>query len=173
MSRNRTHMIYPAAHEFNSMAPSRQMAAIGAKGEFCDAVGNSFLKKIGTVDGYASKVYQNSWDRFNQREIAGLEMPDEKKRRNIETAATQNTAAPAVVGRAVAPAPSIPSFSHIHLPGEEIDDVKIYDTCDEIRRKINEHLKTPDSKSLAGFRAKKGPRAGKTGSVLFAGAEGN
>ncbi|RYP56254.1 hypothetical protein DL771_012041 [Monosporascus sp. 5C6A] len=33
--------------------------------------------------------------------------------------------------------------SHIPLSGEKIDDVKTYDTCDEIRRKVNEHLKTP------------------------------
>ncbi|RYP43148.1 hypothetical protein DL770_011828 [Monosporascus sp. CRB-9-2] len=110
------------------------------KGEFRDATGNSygalnsFLKKIGTTDGYTSDVCQDSWDWFKQREVAGLKMPDVKKRQKIEAAATQNTAAAA---------------PH-HLPGEEIGDVKVYDTCDEIRRKLNEHLKTP-SRTQAQF----------------------
>ncbi|KAK5658889.1 hypothetical protein OQA88_1703 [Cercophora sp. LCS_1] len=34
-------------------------------------------------------------------------------------------------------------ISDIHLEGEETDTVPIYDTCDEIRRKINAHLQKP------------------------------
>ncbi|RYP48325.1 hypothetical protein DL768_005781 [Monosporascus sp. mg162] len=118
-------------------------------------------------------------------------MPVVKKTRKIEAAATQITAAPALMGRAVAPPPSASSFSHNHLPAKEIDDVKVYDTCDEICRKVNERLKMPvvaqvrfcrdlyaqlrmpktngiQSMLLADFRTKKGPRAGNTTSVFHA-----
>lgn len=30
----------------------------------------------------------------------------------------------------------------VHLPGEENDQVPIFDTCDEVRRKINAHLRS-------------------------------
>ncbi|RYP32018.1 hypothetical protein DL767_005463 [Monosporascus sp. MG133] len=141
--------------------------SIMKKGEFCDAIGNSYgalnsiLKMIGTVDGCTSEVYQN---------LHGIsKLPPLKIQQPLP-----------LRGRAVAPPPSASSFSHIHLPGEEIDDVMIYDTCDEIGGKINEHLKTSgvtqaqfcrdlyaqlrmpktsgtQPKLLADFRAKKAP----------------
>jgi hypothetical protein len=39
--------------------------------------------------------------------------------------------------------PAAVDLSDIELPGEEDDEVPIYDSCDEIRKKINAHLKKP------------------------------
>ena len=36
---------------------------------------------------------------------------------------------------------SAADVADIHLPGEEEEEVPVYDTCDDIRRKITEHLK--------------------------------
>ena len=81
----------------------------------------------------------------------------------------------------------------ISLPGDAEGTVEIYDSCDEIRRKINAHLKSsitktqflrdivrvayPDShtstniqsKQLSDFLTKKGATAGSTSKVFYAG----
>ncbi|XDG01368.1 hypothetical protein ABKA04_000983 [Annulohypoxylon sp. FPYF3050] len=38
--------------------------------------------------------------------------------------------------------PEVVDFRTIHLPGEETEEVPVYDTCDEIRNKITKHLET-------------------------------
>ncbi|KAL7621079.1 hypothetical protein AAE478_008391 [Parahypoxylon ruwenzoriense] len=93
--------------------------------------------------------------------------------------------------RSTTTTPSLPDISQIQLELEETDEVEVYDTCDEIRRKISAHLRQPgvtqaqfcrdlyaqlreprcagiQSKQLADFRRKKGPRAGSTSSVFYA-----
>ncbi|KAI2777903.1 hypothetical protein F4815DRAFT_276709 [Daldinia loculata] len=168
------------------------------KGEFCDAIGsnfrslNLFLSKRGSMDGAGSSVYTSAWQWFKQREIASLKMPDVKKRQKTEAAA----AAAAAVGsssasKATVPPVSVTDISNISLPGEETDSVPVYDTCDEVRKKINAHLKTPgltaaqfcrdiyaqlrqpkgkcfQSKQLADFRGKKGANSGCTSPVFYA-----
>ncbi|KAF3047923.1 hypothetical protein E8E11_005999 [Didymella keratinophila] len=44
---------------------------------------------------------------------------------------------------AAAEAQVAPVLAAIELPGESDNKVEIYDTCDEIRRKISAHLKKP------------------------------
>lgn len=105
------------------------------KGEFCNTIGcsptavNRFLEKTGYDEGYSSDVYGAAWACFKQRELAGLSMP-------AVTAASQKkgkTAAARVAGA---------ELNNIHLDGEELDSVPVFDTCDVIRRKITAHLKT-------------------------------
>jgi hypothetical protein len=86
------------------------------------------------------------------------------------------------------------SIDEIYLEGEETDEVPIYDSCDEVRRKIEEHLRTspklsatqfcrdlaaqlfaPENEGrniswgqLASFRKLKGPRAGAKSIVFYA-----
>ncbi|KAK5720432.1 hypothetical protein LTR17_014989 [Elasticomyces elasticus] len=78
-------------------------------------------------------------------------------------------------------------LSSIHLDGEEEEQVEIYDTCDDVRKKINDHLKnttraafgrelaellpndTVTSHQLARFLAFKGPRAGGHSPAYYAG----
>ena len=81
----------------------------------------------------------------------------------------------------------------VYLPGEESDSVPVFDTCDEIRRKINVHLRKHgvtqaklcrdicsqyhsahkpaniQAVQLTRFRSAKGPTAG-TKSIIFYGA---
>lgn len=183
--------------------------AIMRKGEFCDAIGssnaavNNFLKKRGPMDGMGSDVYFNAWAWFKQREIAGLKMPDVKKRQKTEAMAaaapattgtssssSSSTAAAAAAARA-AVLSSTPDISNIHLENEETDSVAVFDSADEIRRKIAGHLQTPgltqaqfcrdlyaqlrmpkcsgiQTKQLNDFRGKKGARAGCTSSIFYA-----
>ncbi|KAI8966279.1 hypothetical protein F5Y11DRAFT_188807 [Daldinia sp. FL1419] len=170
------------------------------KGEFCDAIGissrrlNIFLAKRGSMDGAGSLVYSEAWRWFKQRDVAGLKMPDVKKRQKTEAAATSaptTTTGSGKTTKAKAPLVSETDISNIHLRGEETDSVRVYDTCDEIRKKINVHLKTPgltaaqfcrdiyaqlnqpkcksfQSKQLTDFRGKKGAKAGCTSSVFYA-----
>ncbi|KAK8244655.1 hypothetical protein HDK90DRAFT_547530 [Phyllosticta capitalensis] len=83
-------------------------------------------------------------------------------------------------------------LADIKLPKEDVDDVEVYDSCDEIRKKINAHLRVPgvtqaqfcrdlaaqlhtpakptniQSRQLTAFRDKKGPDAGNTSVVYYA-----
>ncbi|KAI1276419.1 hypothetical protein F5Y07DRAFT_366680 [Xylaria sp. FL0933] len=176
------------------------------KTEFAKAIGanantvSRFLQASGQMGGSGSTVYPTAWAWFRQREYANLKMPDVKKRQKLEAdaAAAASSSSTTTTGgksktakKAAAAATSLPDISGIYLPGEEDDDVEVYDTCDEIRRKINAHLKTPgltqtqfcrdlyaqlkapkckgiQSKQLADFRAMKGPCSGAKSSVFYA-----
>ena len=110
-------------------------------GEFCNAIGNSnnsynrFMKQSGPTKGLESEVYQNAWEFFKKREIAGLKMPTKKK---AKTADAGSGAAPSKAKKDAGL-----DISSIQLDGEEADDVPVQDSCNEIRRKINAHLKKP------------------------------
>ncbi|ORY60742.1 uncharacterized protein BCR38DRAFT_349871 [Pseudomassariella vexata] len=168
------------------------------KGEFCKAIGcgnapvNNFLKKHGRMEGANSGVYTNAWEWFKQREVAGLKLPDVKKRQKTEAAAAAAESSSNITpGLAAKKLSATPDISNIHLKCEETDSVPVFDTCDEIRRKINAHLKTPgltqaqfcrdlfsqlntpkvksiQSSTLTSFRGKKGPKAGCTSTVFYA-----
>jgi hypothetical protein len=40
-------------------------------------------------------------------------------------------------------APSAADLAHIYIDGEEDEEVEIYDTCDDVRKKIRDHMKHP------------------------------
>lgn len=172
------------------------------KGEFCDAIGssnrslNTFLQKMGN-DGASTGSYINAWAWFKQRELAGLKMPDVKKRQKTEAAAAASGSSASGAGPAAKKSKTavasgtLPDISQVHLDGEETDSVPVFDTADELRKKISAHLKTPGltqaqfgrdlyaqlqeptckgigSKQLSDFRGKKGPTAGCTSAVFYA-----
>lgn len=178
-------------------------SGIMKKGEFCDAIGsshhsvNTFLHKSGPMQGVQSETYTKAWTWFKQRELAGLKMPDVKKRQKKEATSTAAaptndvTGPPAKKAKTSTATSDLPDLSGIHLYRGETDSVLVYDTCDEIRKKITAHLKTPgltqaqfcrdlyaqlhapkcqgfQSKQLADFRGKKGPVAGATSTVFYA-----
>ncbi|CAK3943836.1 Hypothetical predicted protein [Lecanosticta acicola] len=146
------------------------------KGQFATAIGvsgkslNDFLSQVGSMNGSGSATYAGAWEFFKKREIAGLKMPPVKR-------AKQSSASPAL------------DISGILLTGEAFDNVPIYESCDEVRKKINAHLAKPgvtqaqfcrdlaaqyhsetkkiQSKQLVGFRSKKGPWAGNTSIVCY------
>ncbi|KAK7753885.1 hypothetical protein SLS62_004251 [Diatrype stigma] len=189
-------------------------SGIMKKVEFCKATHLSsknlsdFLSKKGTYGGSGCTAYHSAWMWFKQRELAGLKMPDVKKRQkrdadaaaaaSASTAKSGGASAGAGAGAGAAsttkpgPAASTPDISNIELEGEETDEVEVYDTCDEIRRKINAHLlKTPgltqtqfcrdlyaqlrapkckaiQTKQLSDFRGQKGSRTGARSTVFYA-----
>lgn len=131
-----------------------------------------FLAQNGPYKGAGSATYGNAWEFFKKREMAGIKTT--KKKAKTSSAA------------ASAPATDI---SNVSLPGEESGGVEVYDSCDEIRKKINAHLVKPgvtqagfcrdltaqlktgtkiQSKQLSDFRSKKGPSMGNTSSVFYA-----
>ncbi|KAL1797654.1 hypothetical protein ACET3X_004260 [Alternaria dauci] len=84
---------------------------------------------------------------------------------------------------------SVPSVDDVELEGEKDDKVPVYDTCDDVRKKINAHLKKPgvtqaaflraastsfhnppktlNARQLSAFRSKKGPSNGNTSGIFY------
>ncbi|KAJ4350804.1 hypothetical protein N0V95_004417 [Ascochyta clinopodiicola] len=146
-------------------------------GEFQKAIGASpttysrFMSQNGRYKGSASSVYRNAWMFFKKRELRGIK----PSKNNTKPKASEPAAAP--------------NIANIELEGEEDDEVEVYDTCDEIRRKINAHLKKPgmtqaaflrdiaasfqmaerkiQSAQLSAFRSKKGAREGSSSAVYY------
>ncbi|KAL1600561.1 hypothetical protein SLS60_006947 [Paraconiothyrium brasiliense] len=149
-------------------------------GEFQKAINvtsnaySRFMGQNGPEKGIDSSVYDAAWAFFKKRELRGIKMPKKQK-----TAASAGVAAPNS---------GVPSVEGIVLDGEMEENVPVFDTCDDVRRKINAHLKRPgvtqasflrnvmaqfhperrvQSSQLAAFRSKKGPYAGTTSSVYY------
>ncbi|KAI0884045.1 uncharacterized protein GGS22DRAFT_189171 [Annulohypoxylon maeteangense] len=172
-------------------------AGIMTKTDFSKAIGcrsvntlNAFLRQTGSNGGSSSVVYFNAWAWFRQREVAKLKMPDMKKKQAQEAGAASGSSAGGSTSKTAA-AKSLPDISHIYLGGEDEDDVSVWDTCDEVRKKINAHLRTSgvtqaqfcrdifaqlrqpkiksiQSKQLSDFLHGKGPRTGAKSTVFYA-----
>ncbi|KAI1258490.1 hypothetical protein F5Y18DRAFT_413397 [Xylariaceae sp. FL1019] len=137
------------------------------KTEFAKAIGVSakslsdFLKLDGKMAGSGSKAYRNAYAWFGQRKFAKIDMPEANKRQKTNSSGPatgksndnpppqqEKSAQPKQKGKANT---GVPDISGIQLPGEEDDDVWVYDTCDEMRKKINAHLRKSTGLSLAQF----------------------
>ncbi|KAM0342574.1 hypothetical protein ACHAPU_009427 [Fusarium lateritium] len=168
------------------------------KAEYCRAIHansnslNSFLRQKGPHGGSKSSIWYNSYAWLKQREVMGLKMPDTKRRQLEEQKSVAADGSPSKVpSSATKTSKDLPDTSSIRLYGEETDEVPVYDDCDEIRRKINAHMKTPgltqaqfcrdlyaqlkaskckgiQSKQLTDFRGAKGSNAGAKSSVFYA-----
>lgn len=137
---------------------------------------SGFLSEHGATKGSGSATYGAAWEFFKKRELAGLKLPSKR----------QKTGAAGGAAAAV-------DLSDIVLPGEDDDMVPVYDTCDEVRRKINAYLKRPGvtqaqfcrdihaqlrrpdrparpfaSHQLARFRGMKGPLTGCSSDLFYA-----
>ena len=158
----------------------------------------TFLTQNGPARGINSATFINAAIFFKRRELAGIGMPKQKK------AKTQ--AATEALGKDQNGAQGAKSkkqekedaarerdVSAISLPGEETDSVPIFDTCDDLRTKINRYMReTPGvsnasfireiNKSLPGnssksastqqlttFLSSKGPTKGAESGVFYAG----
>ena len=143
-------------------------------GEFQKAIGvnskayGNFMTQHGPSKGIHSSVYYKAFKFFKKREIKGIPMPKKKVKKAEEDKKLD--------------------VSGIHLHGEETGEVEVYDTCDEVRRKIAAFLREPgvtqagllrevskmlskpkkiQSKQLQDFLGKKGALAGNTSSVYY------
>jgi hypothetical protein len=161
-------------------------------GEFQSAINvtpnayTRFLGQNGPDKGAESSVYLAAWVFFKQRELRGVKLPSTSAKKGEKE--------------------SVPSVDGIVLEGEVDDKVPVYgefptpiacgcrvlmglDTCDDVRRKINAHLKKPGvtgasflrhvaaqyhavskkptSRGLSVFRSKKGPFAGNMSAIFY------
>lgn len=167
-------------------------------GEFQDKLGvssNSYLRFMGqngVNKGAESATYVAGWLFFKKREMAGLKMPKKKKAKTADNDKGGKEANdkdnPADKGSKKDAAEEY-DVSSIHLDGEEEGKVPIFDTCDEIRRKINAHLRASDmsqaafvreiaktlpdnskvtSRQMTAFLGKKGPLKGSDSPACYA-----
>ncbi|KAK4454571.1 hypothetical protein QBC34DRAFT_433511 [Podospora aff. communis PSN243] len=160
---------------------------------------NNFLSEHGAYKGSGSSSYDLAWAFFKERELRGVAMPKKKVAKTTAASAASGTAAaaaaatPAAKGAFAFGNSSGLDLSTVVLEGEDTDSVPVFDSCDEIRRKINAHMKNPNvtqaqfcrdilaqlhspakPKSIQGsqlqrFRGMKGADAG-AGSLVFYGA---
>ncbi|KAE8383863.1 hypothetical protein BDV26DRAFT_250923 [Aspergillus bertholletiae] len=109
-------------------------------GQFQDAIGvssrsyNAFLKMSGQYKGSESNTYIFAHRFFAKRELQGIKEPKKKpisKQAKLDTQKKYDV-------------------SGIQLPGEEEGKAPVYDTCDEVRKKIHAHLRDPNV-TKAGF----------------------
>jgi hypothetical protein len=128
------------------------------------------MKLRGPYSGVDNQTYEAAFIFFKKRELAGIKPPKKKK-------AKAEDADKFDVNDAV-----------LKLDGEDEGEVKIYDTCDEVRRKITAHLRedgvtkaglcrtlgqmipggTPiNAKSMDDFLKKKGPRDGSSSRCFY------
>lgn len=144
-------------------------------GEFAKAVGssnrsyNTFMTQNGPDKGRGCDFYFAAFRFFKKRELQGLKMPKKKVKKADEDKKND--------------------VSGIHLDGEEEGEVPIFETCDEVRRKIEAHLRDPNvtqagflreiaktfpeerklqAQMLQTFLSKKGPSAGNTSAIFYA-----
>jgi hypothetical protein len=164
-------------------------------GEFQKKIGVSgpaysrFMGQGGPDKGSGSDTYIQAWKYFKKRELQGIKMPTKKRTKTSSSAAGKQGAEAKKAGSETANGKDL---SNIHLDGEDEDEVPVYDTCDEIRRKISAHLrkegivvaaflrdlnaqyhtaKAPtkiQSAQLSSFRNKKGPSSGNTSCIFYA-----
>ncbi len=134
-----------------------------------------FMKQRGPYAGCDNQTYEAAYRFFKKRELAGLKMPSKKRKTSAASDKEVDEH----------------DVSNIHLDGEEDEAVPIWDTCDDIRRKINAHLRLPnvtqasflralstswpshDQRKLTGkqlndFLAKTGPMSGNASGVFYA-----
>jgi hypothetical protein len=163
-----------------------------------------FMKQSGPDKGVGCEAYPSAMRFFQRLEKNGVlpvaPPPPIKKAKpstaapSIASASTLPTKPASVTSRAssAAPIPAQPTAgSGVQLEGELSDTVPVYDTCDEIRRKIKAYLDQPQitqasflrslmaqyhtqtkviqSVQLSRFRGMSGPDAGNTNPVFYAG----
>ncbi|EMR61343.1 hypothetical protein UCREL1_11736 [Eutypa lata UCREL1] len=151
--------------------------------EFQEAIGVSarsyqnFMSMTGTDKGMNCDTYPAAFKFFKKRELQGLRALPPKKaktgpRKNIAEEKASKTF----------------DTGGLRLDGEDRQAVPVYDTCDEVRKKIRAFLKKPDvtqaafcraigdsfpekrsiqSRQLSTFLGRKGPTAGNTSAVFY------
>lgn len=91
-------------------------------------------------DNLSSVVYHNAHALIVKREKQGLPiLPAAKKQRRDSAQGSSPAKSKESPKKDSNSGP--PNISDIHLEGEEREKVPIFDTCNEVRRKINQHIK--------------------------------
>ena len=92
------------------------------------------MQQSGKEKGMGSDTFVAAWEFFKKREMAGLKMPPAKKTKTAE--AGNKKSSKKATDEAI-------DVSDIHLDLEDREAVPIFDTCNEVRRKIRLYLKRP------------------------------
>jgi hypothetical protein len=119
-------------------------------GQFIDTLGsnrtsyNSFMQQSGPNKGLQCAIYESALGLFSYMEHKNIPFPTKactaaKPRKKAVDAGSALSTTP--LRPASKTSTAIYDINSITLPGEMSDAVKIYDTCDEIRRKISAHLR--------------------------------
>lgn len=129
-----------------------------------------FMKLKGPFAGQGNQTYEAAFRFFTKRKAAGIKEPTKKKVKKSEESKKMDV-------------------SSTILEGEDDESVEVYDTCDDVRRKIAAYLREPNvtqaaflrslaqmlpdptiklqSKQLKDFQNKKGPLAGNTSRIYY------
>ncbi|ORY61693.1 uncharacterized protein BCR38DRAFT_440896 [Pseudomassariella vexata] len=98
-----------------------------------------FMAVNGRDKGEGSLVYPHASRFFKKRELQGLKAVPPKKKAKTDGAAGEK---PKPGGKTTKEAAADAlDVGDVHLDGEDTGDVPVYDTCDEIRRKIRTILR--------------------------------
>jgi hypothetical protein len=179
-------------------------------GDFIDTLGVSsnsyyrFMHQHGNNKGIQGATFGSACELFaymKEKKIPMPKKPRAKKTKDssdltpssegVASSETQATKAKSTKANSKKTGTVTHDISQIVLPGEEENRIEVYDTCDEVRRKISAHLRKPDvtqaafcrdltsmlhidgrkvsTTQLSAFRGRKGPLAGNTSSAFYAG----
>ncbi|SLM41049.1 hypothetical protein LPUS_11936 [Lasallia pustulata] len=138
-----------------------------------------FMKQKGPYAGINNRTYDAAFKFFKSREEKGIKIPPTSNKKQKVNGGGEKSGA---IG--------VEELKKVHLDSEENEQVEIYDTCDEVRRKIAAHLRRPgvtgagfcrnicavaypnESKAISGsqlksFQTKKGPNEGNSSAVFY------
>ncbi|KAK3398775.1 hypothetical protein B0T20DRAFT_438116 [Sordaria brevicollis] len=148
---------------------------------------SGFLRENGPFKGSGYSSYPAAWEYFKKLEKVGYKLPN----KNAAAAAKKQKTDAADGNAEGGGGTDKVDISDVHLEGEETDSVPIYDTCDEVRRKIDAYLKRPgvtmaqfcrdihaqykspsrpaniQGSQLSRFRGMKGAKSGATSTVFY------
>ncbi|KAK6845989.1 hypothetical protein PG987_001177 [Apiospora arundinis] len=159
-------------------------------GEFQNAIDVSaasyrrFMNQTGVRQGEQSDVYANACRFFKKRELQGLKaVPPKKKSRSSIGGKDAGKTDKQKAAEAI-------DVGDVKLEGEDEGDVPVYDTCDELRKKVRAFLKKdavtqaalcrgisaclPDdqvvqARQLTAFMGKSGPTVGNHSPIFYGG----
>lgn len=100
-----------------------------------------FIAMRSERDNMGSIVYHNGREFLNDREKRGLHTTPAAKKQRRDSAQGSSPATRKNSPREQTKNSGPSDISDIHLEGEEHERVPIFDTCNDVRRKINAHLK--------------------------------
>ncbi|KAI1768229.1 hypothetical protein GGR53DRAFT_462752 [Hypoxylon sp. FL1150] len=136
-----------------------------------------FMRMTGSDEGSGTAMYSHAFRFFRKRELQGLKAAPKAKKPKKSEAAKKGEQAKQLL-----------DVSDVSLNGEETEEVPVYETCDEVRKKIRAFLRKPDisqqafcraisaccsedrkiqSRQLNAFLNKKGPMEGNTSSAFY------
>ncbi|KAB5539393.1 hypothetical protein GE09DRAFT_1290505 [Coniochaeta sp. 2T2.1] len=164
-------------------------------GEFQDAIGvsskgySNFMNRTKAWDGEGCDTSWKAGAFFKKRELLGL--PLKKVEPKAATAKKTKTSAVGAGEKAAdnSPAAALLDVSGVDLPGEATGSVPVFDTCDEVRRKIRAFLskdgvtqaalvralntclppgRNVSPTTMTRFLGQRGPRTGNTSAPYYA-----